>query len=172
VPAGYKASASGEEVNPDAQTGDANCRKIGAIDAALSKGTRSGQVAHAYVSYSKADDTGGSDETLSSFMTQAAAKKEFGEYAAAADSCHSLSLKVDPTTTITLTGTPLSLAAVGDESRAYQYLGTVQGKAFWLDAMVFRAGGTLAMVTAGAFGGAPDSGLLEQIANKAAGKLT
>ncbi len=171
LPAGYKISPSGGEDNPDDLTGDASCRKISATDIALGRGTRPGQVAYADVSFSTADDMGGGDESLSSFMTEAAAEKEFSEYVAAADSCRSLGLKVDPTTTIMVTGKPLSLPAVGDESRAYRYLGTVQGQTLWLDAVVFRAGGTLATLTAGRIGGAPESGLLEQIAKKAAGKL-
>src|SRR5262249_42637591 len=105
------------------------------------------------------------------FMTEAAAGKEFSGYVAAADSCRSLGLKVDPTTTIMLTSKPLPLPAVGDESRAYRYLGMAQGTSFWLDAMVFRVGGTLAPMAGGCFGGSPQAGLLEEIGNKAAGKL-
>jgi len=171
LPAGYKITPSGGEDNPDDLTGDASCRRIGATDIALEKRTRPDQVAYADVSFLTADDLGGGDESLSSFKTEGAAKKEFSDYVAAADGCHSLGLKVDPTTTIMLTGKPLSLPAVGDESRAYRYLGTVQGRIFWMDAMTFRVGGTLALLSSGRLGGAPVSGLLERIANKAAGKL-
>ena len=173
LPAGYKTGPSSND-DADALTGDANCQKMTATDLALGKGTGTGQVAYAAVSFTTADNTGGGDESLSSFMTQTAAKNEFSAYAAAADSCRSLGLKVDPATntTIRLTPTPLSLPVVGDESHAYQYLGTLQGRTFWLDAMVFRAGSTLALLSAGGLGSAPDSGLLQQIANKAVGKLT
>jgi hypothetical protein len=170
MPTGYKTDPSGTQ-DENVLTGDAGCTKMGATDTALSKGTRPDQAAFAQVSFTRPDGVGGGDEALASFATQAAAGTEYSQYVAAADACHSLGLKADANTTITLAGKPLTTSTVGDESHAYRYLGSVQGTTFWLDAMVFRTGSTLATVSVGGLDKTPTAGLLEQIATKAAGKL-
>jgi len=171
LPPGFRVSPPGRQTNSDDITGDPGCRKASATDAALDSGTLPDQVAHAAIVFSKSEDLRGGDQSMSSFKTEAAAKKVFSEFVAAADVCHSFGVETGVTTTI-LTGKPLPLPVVGDESRAYRYVGADQGGRFWQDAMVFRVGGTLAQLTLASFGDAPESGLFEQVANKTAGKLS
>jgi len=170
LPAGFRVSPPGRQTNSEDTTGDPGCRKVSATYDALDAGTQPDQVAHAAMVFSKSEDLRGGDESLSSFKTEAAAKKEFSELVAAADVCHSFGVETGATTTI-LTGKPLRVPVVGDESRAYRYAGADQGRRFWEDLMVFRVDGTLALLTLASFGDAPESGLFEQVANKAAGKL-
>jgi hypothetical protein len=170
LPAGFKVAPSGGQDDSDDLTGDPGCRKASTTGDTLYKGTRPGQLAHAAVVFFTADGLGG-DESLSSFTTEAAAKKEFSEYVAAADACRSFGSKLGPTTA-TFTGKPLPLPVVGDESRAYRYVGAYNGETARMDMMAFRVGGTLALLTTARFGGPPESQLLERVANEAAAKLT
>ena len=172
LPAGSTIAPSGGQDDSESSdpVGDLGCQKASATDDALYRGTRPEQVAHAALAFSTADGLGGGDESLSSFTTEAAASKEFSQYVAVADTCHSFGSKLGSTTAM-FTGEPLSLPVVGDESRAYRYVGVFEGRTVRTDMMAFRVGGTLALLTAVRFGGSPESGLLERVASKAAAKL-
>jgi hypothetical protein len=170
LPAGSEVTPGGGQDDSDDPTGDPGCRKASAAFDALDRGTHADQVAHATVVFWTADNVDGGDESLSSFTTEAAAKREFSEYVAAADACHSFGSKLGSTTTM-LAGKPLPLPVVGDESRAYRYVGASEGETVQVDMMAFRVGGTLALLTAARVGGPPESELLERIANEAAAKL-
>jgi hypothetical protein len=170
LPAGSTIAPSGGQSDSNDLTGDPGCREADAIDDALDRGTRPDQVAHAAVAFQTADQLGGGDESLSSFTTEAAATEEFSEYVAAADACHSFSLNLG-TDKAMHTGKPLPLPVVGEESRAYRFAVSFGGETGGLDMIAFRVGGTLALLTVARVSGAPESGLLEQIASKAAAKL-
>ncbi len=103
LPPGFRVSPPGRQTNSDDITGDPGCRKASATDAALDSGTLPDQVAHAAIVFSKSEDLRGGDQSMSSFKTEAAAKKVFSEFVAAADVCHSFGVETGVTTTI-LTG--------------------------------------------------------------------
>lgn len=162
----------GSDSGSDIADGDAGCKQIEQLDKATSDKSEKDQVADVDVSFDKTGSDAGPFLSLGLMSYRpGGAERVYGEYLAAFGSCKSMTMKLDESTSVTLTGGPIAgFPTLGDATGAFRYTGDVQGVPLQVDFVVTRSGDVLAGTQAVSLA-TPEPDLSKQVATKAAERL-